>query len=274
MSLVVSALNVYPIKGCAGLSLDAAPVGPRGLLHDRELMLVDAATGMFLTQRELPRLALIRPLPHPGDPLGPPGEATLVLEAPAMPRLEVQVVRDGPRREVVVWDDRCRAVDQGDEAAGWLSEFVGRGCRLVRMADEFVRKVDPRYARSERDQVGFADGYPFLLISEESLADLNARLATPLPMNRFRPSLVIRGEEPFVEDRLGGFRIGAITFHAVKPCARCVVTTTDQTTAAVGKEPLATLATFRQVGHKVLFGQNLVHEGTGTIRVGDRLVSI
>jgi uncharacterized protein YcbX len=299
MTLTVSSVYRYPIKACAGNPLQVAEVGPRGIQGDREFMVIDAATGGFLTQREVPRLALVRvgrpdPLtPSPslsGDGEGEParravpplhlrkelergdgGEAGLSLAAPGMPALSFPIRSDDARREVVVWADTCLAVDQGDEVAGWLSSFLGHACRLVRMADEFVRRVDPRYATSLNDQVGFADGYPLLLLSEESLADLNGRLDRPLPMNRFRPSIVIRGAEPFVEDRLRTFRIGQILFHVVKPCARCVVTTTDQQTAVVGKEPLPTLARFRQVGHKVIFGQNLTHEGTGIIGVGDEI---
>lgn len=259
--ITVSALYCYPIKSCAGTALDEAAIIPRGMLHDREFMVVDATTGLFLTQRELPRLALIVPEPA--------GES-LRVAAPGMPALSIPVLRDGETRSVVVWQDCCPAVDQGDAAARWFSDFLGHACRLVRMAETFVRKVDPAYATSDRDEVGFADGFPFLLIAEESLADLNARLAEPLPMNRFRPNIVISGgEAPYLEDRVARLRIGAIIFHLVKPCARCVITTTDQTTAQRGREPLATLATYRRTDQKVLFGQNLIHEGGGVLHRGD-----
>jgi uncharacterized protein YcbX len=258
----VSELNFYPVKGCRGSSLHEAEVGARGILGDRTFMLVDD-DGCFITQRSHARMALIEPRFV---------ERSLVLEAPGRDALSVPVLASGQRRLVTVWGDSCAAIDQGDAAAEWATSFLGTRCRLVRMADDFVRPVDRDYAVSEGDQVGFADGYPFLLTTEESLADLNARMATPLPMNRFRPSIVISGAEPFAEDGWRRIRIGAIIFAVVKPCARCVVTTTDQSTAERWREPLRTLATYRRVqGKGVMFGQNLIHESTGVVRVGDRV---
>jgi uncharacterized protein YcbX len=259
-TLRVSELNVYPVKGCRGSSLREARVGARGIVGDRSYMLVDD-DGSFITQRSHPRMALIEPRF---------AESSLSLAAPGRDTLSIPVLAHAEHRMVTVWRDSCQAVDQGDAAAEWATSFLGTHCRLVRMAEDFVRLVDREYAVSERDEVGFADGYPFLLTTEESLADLNARMATPLPMNRFRPSIVISGAEPFAEDRWRRVRIGAITFAVVKPCARCVVTTTDQSTAERGREPLRTLATYRKVqGRGVMFGQNLIHGSTGVIRVGD-----
>lgn len=259
---VVTALYRYPIKSCADTPLAEAATDVRGFVHDRELMVVDG-DGEFLTQRELPRMALIRPSVQDGS---------LRVEAPGMPSLDVTLLREGSMRDVVVWRDTCRAVDQGDEIADWLSDHLRYPCRLVRMADDHIRKVDPVYARTERDQVHFADGYPFLLISQESLDDLNSRLDEPLPMNRFRPNIVVAGGgAPYLEDGWKRVRIGELIFHVAKACARCAITTTDQATTERGKEPLATLATYRKVERGVLFGQNLLHEANGTVRVGDRL---
>jgi uncharacterized protein len=260
----IADLFVYPIKSCAGTRLDVADVGPRGIRHDREWMIVDAATEEFVTQRERPRLALVRPsLTADGIALAAPGFATL----------DVPIDPGGAVRRVRVWRDVCDAIDQGDGAAVWLSEWLGWDCRLVRMKDDFRRSVDPNFALEATDQVGFADGYPCLLTSEESLADLNARLVTPLPMNRFRPNVVIRGADvPFVEDRIRALQIGDVLLNPVKPCSRCVTTTVDQATAATGQEPLATLATFRKSGSKVLFGQNLIHRNEGILRVGDEVI--
>ncbi|MGN6759660.1 MAG: MOSC domain-containing protein [Thermomicrobiales bacterium] len=258
----LTAIYHYPIKSCAGTALASATLTSRGLLHDRELLVIDPATGHFLTQREAPRLALVRPAIADGE---------LTVAAVGQAALTVPIAVDGPARPVVVWRDTCLAVDQGDAIAAWLGAVIGRPCRLVRMAEHFVRHVDPHYATSPRDQVGFADGFPVLVISEESLADLNARLATPLPMNRFRPNLVVSGGAPYAEDGWRRVRIGAIVFHLVKPCARCVITTTDQATAARGKEPLATLATYRRRGPGAMFGQNGIHETPGVIRVGDSI---
>jgi uncharacterized protein len=259
-TVTVTALYRYPIKSCAGMALDVAEIGARGFVHDREFMLVEPRSGLFFTQRELPRMALIRPSVA-GD--------LVTLSAPEMSPFSAQIVAEGPERDVVVWRDRCRAVDQGDAAAGWLSRFLGREVRLVRMAEDFSRSVNPDFAVDEGDEVGFQDGYPFLIISEESLADLNACLAEPLPMNRFRPNIVVRGGGPFAEDGWRRLRIGAVEFHLVKACARCAITTTNQETAAVGMEPLATLATFRRVERGVLFGQNAIHAAPGAIRRGD-----
>lgn len=259
--IALAALNVYPIKSCAGISLDVAELGPRGIVHDRSFMLVNRK-GKFITQREQPRMALIHPaINHDG---------TLTVQAPGMPSLTISGDHDGPRYEVTVWKYTGIAVDQGEELAEWFSTFLGIACRLVMFPDDVVRKVNPKYARHEQDQVGFADGYPCLLISEASLADLNTRLEQPLPMNRFRPNIVVSNTEPNAEDTWRTIRIGEVTFDIVKSCARCVITTTDQNTAERGKDPLKTLATYRlATTNGVMFGQNLIHTQTGFIRLGD-----
>jgi uncharacterized protein YcbX len=189
-----------------------------------------------------------------------------------MPPLELPL-EPGPSvaLPVRIWDDRCTATWAGEPAARWFSDVLETACSLVHIAEANARPVDPDYAPPGH-RVGFADAFPFLLVSEASLADLNGRLATPLPMNRFRPNLVIAGVRPFGEDDIGPFTIGGIRFTPVKPCDRCGVTTTDQTTGERGVEPLRTLATYRRSNGKVLFGQNVVHTGTGRLRVGDALL--
>jgi uncharacterized protein YcbX len=255
----VTALNVYPVKSCAATPLHEAELGARGILHDREFMVVDT-NRRFLTQREQPRLALIKPVRT---------DSTLTLSGPGMAPLTVEPVED-QRHEVSIWRDRVVAADQGDRVAEWLSTYLGTGCRLVGLPDDVVRPVDPDFASQPGDQVGLADGFPVLLISEESLADLNRRLAQPLPMNRFRPNVVISGAGvPYAEDGWAEIRIGELAFSVVKACARCVTTTTDQVTAQRGPEPLGTLATYRRVARGVLFGQNLIHAEAGLIAVGD-----
>jgi uncharacterized protein YcbX len=255
--VILSSLHVYPIKGCRGLAPAEWDVDEFGLRHDRRWMIV-SLTGEYVTQREEPRLALICPaLEHD----------KLVLRAPGMPDLALPLVpaaRD--RVEVEVSDELTEAVPLGHEAAHWLGRFLGALVRLVWMPDDVVRPTDPTYATGYR--VSFADGFAFLLVSEASLADLNGRLAMPLPMNRFRPNLVVRGTEPFAEDGWRTLRVGALELDVVKPCGRCVVTTTDQDTGERGKEPLRTLASFRQQDGKVMFGQNLVHRGTGRLATG------
>ncbi len=261
LPLRVTALNVYPVKSCAGTPLQTAELGRRGILHDREFMVVDPDR-RFLTQREHPRLALIRPTRS---------DATLTLHAPGMSPLVLEPA-DGDRLLASIWRDCVMAADQGDRAAEWLSEYLGARCRLVRQPDDVVRSVDPAFATTAADEVGFADGYPVLLISEESLIDLNSRLEEPLPMNRFRPNIVVSGTtQPYAEDTWAEIRIGALGFSVVKASARCVTTTTDQSTAERGREPLATLATYRNVARGVLFGQNLIHSSPGRIAVGDTL---
>ena len=253
----VRGLYHYPIKSCRGTSLEVAVVGVRGIVADRQWMVVDSDSH-FLTQRELPRLALIEPSLRNG---------LLEISAPDVPTLSVRVGEAGERVEVVVWGDRCVAVDHGPEAATWFSHVLGTPCRLVRIADDEVRRADREFA-APTDQVGFADGFSFLLTSRASLDELNRRLESPLPMNRFRPNIVIDGIEPFEEDGWKRIRIDGITFEVAKPCARCVTTTVDQHTAERSKEPLRTLATFRKQTGGVMFGQNLIHDRTGVLRVG------
>jgi uncharacterized protein YcbX len=135
-----------------------------------------------------------------------------------------------------------------------------------------VRRLDLDYARPQ-DQTGFADGFPFLLISEASLADLNRRIGRTLPMQRFRPNLVVRGCAPYAEDHWRRIRIGGVGFRLVKPCSRCIIPSIDPATGERdGSEPLATLSRYRQTGNKVYFGQNLIHDGPGRLAVGDRVV--
>ncbi|HEY5940229.1 MAG TPA: MOSC N-terminal beta barrel domain-containing protein [Gemmatimonadales bacterium] len=261
MSIRLTGLNIHPIKSARGIALDESSVDEFGLQYDRRWMVVDEG-GNFLSQRSHPRLALVVPSISDG---------TLQVDAPGMPPLQTPLHPKGSvTTSVTVWDDTCPATWVGERAAEWFSEFLGTPCSLVHMADDVVRPANPAFALGVR--VGFADAFPFLLISEESLADLNRRLADPLPMNRFRPNLVVVGAEPYGEDGWGRIDIGGVRFQIVKPCERCLVTTTDQATGERGKEPLRTLATYRKVGNDLMFGQNVVHENTGRLRVGDEVI--
>ncbi|MEA2724943.1 MAG: uncharacterized protein QOH59_2714 [Gemmatimonadales bacterium] len=260
----LTGIHIHPIKSARGISLDASEVDRFGLRYDRRWMVVDES-GMFLSQRSHPRLALV--VPSIGD-------VTLQVNAPGMPALETPLhPKASVAINVTVWDDTCPATWVGQPAAEWFSEFLGTPCSLVHMADEIVRPANPAFAPAGV-RVGFADGFPFLLISEESLADLNSRLVDPLPMNRFRPNLVVAGGEPYGEDGWGKIEIGGVRLQVVKPCERCLVTTTDQATGERGKEPLRTLATYRKVGNDLMFGQNVVHENTGRLQVGDEVVVV
>lgn len=264
MSLQLASLHVYPIKGAAGLSPAEWEVDQRGLRYDRRWMLIQPS-GEFLTQRDLPELALIRPR------IAPPH---LVVEAPGMTELRLALHPMGGRRKRVrVWDDRIDALLPDQRADQWFTDFLGTPAALAWLADDANRPVDPTYAPPSH-QVSFADGFPFLIISQGSLDDLNGRLAQPLPMNRFRPNLVVAGSAPFAEDGWRRIRVGSVELDVVKPCARCVVTTTDQLTAKRGVEPLRTLATYRQIDGKVMFGQNALHDGPGRLAQGDQVTVI
>lgn len=260
LPIFVSALYFYPIKSCGGISLEVAEIDQRGIRGDRAFMVVDQ-TGQFVTQRQQPRMALIQPAIRE--------DGAITVTAPNMPEISIVADNTGKRYDVKVWRDTCIGVYQGDAIAAWFSTFLGVACRVVHMLENSVRQVDPRYATKEQDQVAFSDGYPFLLINEASLADLNARMQELVPVNRFRPNIVIQGSLPYDEDMWRKISIGQVKFHIVKASTRCPVTTTDQTTAVAGKEPLKTLATYRRAQKGVIFGQNLIHEHKGIIHLGD-----
>ena len=259
MQTTISQINVFPIKACRGSSLDHALVTRTGFAHDRSMLLIDKK-GVAITQRESPILCLVCPQVLDSE--------TIKVNAPGKSELVIRKINSGITYKARVWSDICQATDQGEEAAQWFSELIANDCRLVTMKEDFVRPVDHEYATGMQE-VGFADGFPFLMISEASLADLNSKLEIPVPMDRFRPNLVVRDCEAFAEDRWKKIRIAGIAFDIVKPCARCVVTTIDQDYALKGGEPLRTLAAYRSIDNKVMFGQNLVHHGLGRISVGD-----
>lgn len=246
----VSGLFVYPVKSGAAVAVDSWPLAEYGLYRDRQYMVVDA-DGVFLTQREIPRLALLTATL--GEPLSlstPEGTAVAV---------------PGSRCQVRVWEHTGEAVDCGEDAAQLISDLVGRPCRLVRVGEEHDRPTELGDGR-----VGFSDGYPLLLTSQSSLADLNARLPHTVPMDRFRPSIVVTGAPPWDEDTWLRVHIGPVELDVVKPCARCAITRVDQATGVRGNgEPLRTLGRFRKAEGGVMFGQNAVHRTQGELRVGD-----
>ncbi len=258
---ILSAIYIYPVKSCKGIAVSSVEVGPKGPSMDRRWMIVDK-DGRFLSQRQVPHMCLIETELLPGK---------LLLRKRGMPPLILPFGKEGVKREVVVWKDTVAAVDQGDSAAEWLQEALQLEARLVFLPDETVRSVDGRYAKRASDEVGFADGYPFLLISEASLGDLSLRLGAPVPMNRFRPNLVISGCEPYEEDNWKQISIGSITFDCVKPCSRCVTINVDQITAEKSLEPLATLAGYRKVEKGIMFGQNCIHSTSGKLTCGSEV---
>lgn len=247
----------YPVKSLAGARHPALAVGPRGPAGDRHWMVVDP-DGRFLTQRQLPAMALLSAAIE---------DDGLVLSDRHGGRLHVAAGRDGDPLQVQVWGDSVAAVAPDAAADAWLSERLGRPCRLVCQPADGVRPVDPAFGRAD-DQVGFADGFPFLLISQASLDDLNGRLPEPVEMRRFRPNLVVGGCEPYEEDSWRRIRIGELSFRVVKPCSRCPIPTIDPDTGVRGPEPIRTLMTYRRRDNKVYFGQNLIHDGPGELAAG------
>ena len=268
----LSALYLYPVKSLRGYAMTESNVDSLGLAGDRRFMLVDE-TGRFLTQRTLPRMALVATALTAG---------TLTLSAEGAGSIAVSTAPDpaASLRNVSVWkSEGLLAEDCGDAPAQWLSGFLQVKCRLVRIGSKFMRPVLKPDVTGPGDVVSFADSVPFLIVSEASLHDLNDRLVgkgeEALPLDRFRPNLVVAGAAAFAEDTWTRFRIGALTFHAAGPCARCAITTTNQQTAERGREPLRTLATYRRSAADptdVNFGQNVIHETkSGQLRVGDAL---
>lgn len=289
----VSSLTYYPVKSCMGIGLTSAQIDERGIKDDRGWLVI-GEDNVAVTQRDAPAMCHISS-EIVADTNGE--KRSLLLRAPQMPDLLVPEIdlpyegfngrgsgggdSNGEKTRVkgenasyepvsvTVWDDRCQAVNQGPEASEWLSTFLRHKVKLVRMSRDNVRKVPLKKKESFEGVVGFADLYPFLVVSTASLEDLNSRLKEPVGMDRFRPNIVIDGVEPFAEDTWVHIKIGDIRFAIDKPCARCVIVTIDQKTAQKAKEPLATLATYRRENDKVMFGQNAVHDKIGSIKVGD-----
>jgi uncharacterized protein YcbX len=261
--LIVDDLRIYPVKALRGYALQASPVAIWGLEFDRRWMVVKP-DGRFLTQRELPAMALIS-AHTTGDAL------TLAADDAEALRVEVPAPW-AERRLVEVWSDHVPALDAGPAAADWLSARLGLPCGLVYLDDPQARPVDPAYAMPD-DRALFSDGFPVLLTNTASLAALNAALPNPIDMGRFRPNIVMTGAGAWAEDRWRRIRIGEVVFRVAKPCARCVVTTVDQRTGERPdkSEPLRTLGRIRRTASGVMFGQNLIPDGPGHIAVGDRI---
>jgi uncharacterized protein YcbX len=260
----ISALNVYPVKSCRGIASPALRLAMTGFERDRHWMIVRPG-GRFVTQRELPRLALVTTaLTQKG----------LRLSAPGMPDIEIAERTGGGAEEVVVWRDTCRAIDQGAAACEWLARFMGTELKLVAFDAGEERVSKPEWTGDTRALTQFADAFAILVIGEASLADLNTRLPKPLPMERFRPNIVLEGLEPYDEDRIAELTLDGVRLRLVKPCDRCSITTTNQSTGEVeGDEPLRTLKTYRWSKELkgVVFGQNaIVIAGAGReLHVGE-----
>lgn len=271
--MLVSALYIYPVKSLRGFSVAAAALDALGLVGDRRFLVIDQ-NNQTLTQRDLPQMASIETALTPTD---------LVLQSPdrSSIRIPLRSAATAEHLTVSVWRSKdLLADDCGPDAADWLSTQLRVRCRLVRIGERFRRPVLNPERATEHDLVSFADGYPCLIVSEASLADLNRRLAEtgqdPVPIDRFRPNIVVRDTSPHAEDTWSRFQIGDVIFRSGGPCGRCIMTTTDQLTGARGKEPLRMLATYRrdtQRPTEVNFAQNLINETkVGRIAVGDPIV--
>jgi uncharacterized protein YcbX len=258
----LAAIARYPVKSLRGTALAHARIEPIGLVGDRMWMVVDA-NGRFVTQREQHRLAQVEAeLTATGIVLRHVLHGEVAVPTPG---------EDSPISMVTVWKDTVPARFASSAADDLLSRVVEEPVRLVHMHDPSVRPVDPTFAEPD-DRVGFADGFPILLTTTASLDDLNTRLSHPVAMNRFRPNIVIDGAEPWAEDGWRGVRVGEVTFRVVKPCARCVIITLDPESGerSLVNEPLMTLGSFhRGPRGGIIFGQNLIPDGAGDIRVGD-----
>jgi uncharacterized protein len=260
--LTLSEINIYPIKSLGGISLNSSEVEERGLKYDRRWVLVDESN-TFFTQRDFPEMALIKVSVEKEG-------LKLLHKTKIVEPLYIPFDFNHSRKDkVIIWDDTVFGEFYNTQIDNWFSEILGIKCHLVKMPETTRRIVDESYANKKI--VSFADGYPFLVIGQSSLDDLNSRLEIPLPMNRFRTNFVFTGSKPFEEDIWKKFKIGDVVFQAVKPCARCVITTTNQETAERLHEPLLTLSKFRKFDNKVMFGMNLVCESIGEVKVGDKV---
>lgn len=265
-NLKITDLWIYPIKSIAGIQLSTANVEPRGLQYDRRWVLADME-GVFVHQRDYPVMTLLQPeinganmtISHKQGIYEP---LTFDMAEPDTEPVQVQV-----------WDDICRAKPVSPAANEWFSIALEKPVQLLYMHEASIRPADSRYAINPHDKVSFADGYPVLMISEESLELLNDKTEEHVPMNRFRANIIFSGGTAHVEDTLRKVDINGVELFGVKPCARCVMTTIDVETAKKGKEPLKTLATYRKLGNKILFGENFIPGNIGTIAVGDHITA-
>ncbi len=253
---VVQELRIYPLKSAQGISCERVHLTSTGFEWDRH-WIITRADGTFLTQRTHPMLARI------AATLSAQG---LRLHSENRPALLLPLAADGETRNVRIWNDRCAGLDQGDAAAAWVSELIGEAVRVMRSPASPARHADPRYAGSASAPLAFPDGYPVLLCNQASLDALNERLPEALPMERFRPNLVLSGLPPFAEDRIEAVQIGAVRLQLVKPCTRCIIPSQDQRTGLRGVDPLPVLRTFRfdPKLRGVTFGENaLIAAGSG-----------
>jgi uncharacterized protein YcbX len=267
MPSIVSEITIYPIKSLGGISLQEATVEERGLQYDRRWVLADE-NNVFITQRQNERMALIDvAIEADGLRVNHRLKRIASLQIPFVPQTNTN-------EQITIWDDVVRGIRVSDEADAWFSAVLGMKCSLFYQPDDSIRLTDPKYSITKEEHTSFADGYPILVIGQESLDKLNDKLEEPVSMKRFRPNLVFTGGDAHVEDSWEYFKVGEAKLVGVKPCARCVLTTINPETAEKGKEPLRTLTQYRNVNNKILFGQNLLVVETGKVSVGDEVIML
>lgn len=264
MKLTVTQIHVYPVKSLAGISLTQSKVERRGLQYDRRWMLINDQN-RFLSQRDFPQMALLQPaiadgnmtIGHKYKDIAP---ITFPLDLYSKNRLTV-----------TIWHDTCTAAEVSAEVSAWFSKVLDAPCRLVYMPDDSLRFVEPEHAVAQGDHVSFADGYPILMFDEASVALITEKAGEEIPENRFRGNIIFRGGHAHIEDEISVFEINGDTYHGIKPCTRCIMTTIDQQRATGGPEPLKSLASYRKVNNKIKFGQNVIPPASGTIALGDTI---
>jgi uncharacterized protein YcbX len=260
---IIRELNIYPLKSGRTIAKQHARLGATGFEWDRHWMAA-SPDGVFMSQRTQPRLALVEP---------EVGDDELILRAAGLDPLRIAVKPEGPEQPARVWKDGISALDQGDFAARWLTDVIGFAARLLRISPALDRHANVTYAGSTVAPVSFADGFPILVCNAASLAHLNTRMPEPVPMERFRPNIVLDGLEPFEEDRISELHFGSVTLRLVKPCTRCIITSTDQRTGQPSTNPLPVLRAFRfnKALMGVTFGENaVIAHGVGQVlKVGE-----
>jgi uncharacterized protein YcbX len=257
---MLSEIFIYPIKSLGKVSLNQSYAEIKGFQYDRRMMLTDDA-GNFLSQRKYPEMARFSVsmnidgflIHHDGEELFIP--------------IKMNMKKS---RQVTIWKDQLIVPEAGFIYSRWFSEHLNIKCHLVVMNKHTLRQVEEKYTILN-ETVSFSDGFPYLMIGSASLQDLNNKLKNPVPMDRFRPNLVISTDRPFIEDEFDLFKIGDAVFKRSKACARCIITTTDQSTGKRDYEPLLTLSRYRKVDNKVYFGQNLICLKEGRVNIGDSI---
>ena len=262
----ISQLFIYPVKSLGGVSVAASEITNKGLKYDRRWMLVDHHLS-FITQRECPQMSLLKV--QIGNGFLTISDKNFNTSGLIIPFDEF----DKGQFDVTIWNAVCRANGTNKYINQWFSDILKINCRLMYMPDETMRPVNTTSGYAPKGKfTSFADAYPFLMLSEESLNDLNTRLQTPVSINRFRPNLVFNGATPYFEDELEDFKINEVKFTGLENCARCSIISINQDNALISKEPLKTLSTYRRRGKNVCFGRNVVHSGIGKIGVGDKIL--